>query len=213
MSPLVSRTTVSYQPSPGSSRAITTWPGAISSQFFGGCFWPFGDEGFVESLAAAACVDGWSPCEGPPAAATSLAYRSRRMYGTNPRPFAWIRPAGRRPARSITLGPTIGKTWRLRCPAALVARLACFPGNRAAFGFPFSSTPNNTTGTAELESVCRCVAFWAIAGLLESKRPPSGGPVGLQHRRSRSSTRDDKTTAATCYTAQRISCNINILQP
>src|SRR5258708_9192384 len=193
MSPLVSMTIVSYQPSPGSSRAITTWPGAISSQFFGGCFWPFGDEGFVEPPTAAACVDAWSPREGLPAAATSLAYRSRRMYGTNPRPLAWIRPAGRRPARSTTTGPTIGRTCSLRCPAALAARSACLSVNRAALGFPLSSTPNRTTGvSAELELVCRCVALWVIAGLLESKRPPSWGPVGLQHRRSKSSARDDE---------------------
>src|SRR5258706_255986 len=61
MSPLVSTTIVSYQPSPGSSRAITTWPGAISSQSLGRSFWPFGDEGVVEPLAAAACDDAWSP--------------------------------------------------------------------------------------------------------------------------------------------------------
>jgi hypothetical protein len=37
-----------------------------------------------------------------------------------------------------------------------------------------------------VQSVCRCVAFWAIAGLLESKRPRLGGlwvcRVGARNR-------------------------------
>jgi hypothetical protein len=60
-----------------------------------------------------------------------------------------------------------------------------------------------------VQSVCRCVAFWAIAGLLESKRPPTWGPVGLQRRRSKSSARDDdgRTSAILLCSSEKLQCH------
>src|ERR1700730_131067 len=62
---------------------------------------------------------------------------------------------------------------------------------------------------AYVQSVCRCVAFWAIAGLLESKRPPTWGPVGLQRRRSKSSARDDdgRTSAILLCSSEKLQCH------
>jgi hypothetical protein len=62
-----------------------------------------------------------------------------------------------------------------------------------------------------VQSVCRRVAFWAIAGLLESKRPPTWGlwfaASALEIVCSRRRWEDFGD-----YAAQR-SCNVIILQP
>src|ERR1700704_5106610 len=61
----------SYQPSVGSSCAMTTWPAAIASQL-GGSSLLDGDAESDDLPAAAACANAGSPGEAPPAAATSL---------------------------------------------------------------------------------------------------------------------------------------------
>src|SRR5260221_14609305 len=54
----VSTTMASYQPSPGSSRAITTWPPPISPQVFGRVPSPFWSEPALAKSRVVAAEDG-----------------------------------------------------------------------------------------------------------------------------------------------------------